>query len=247
MSPVKIAPLIYPKIATAIHMSEYHIRIQDIQPKDRPRERLLKNGPSALSDSELLAIILRTGTKGENVLNLCSRILATYNIQQLSRTPPTRLKEIHGVGTAKAAEITALFELARRLETFTEEEKPRISSPEAAYQFIYPKLREQKKESFIALHLDTKNQLICEETVSIGSLNANIVHPREVFKTAIQESAAAIIVAHNHPSGDPAPSQNDIDITRKLIDTGKIVGIELYDHIIIGDGRYLSMKEQNLI
>jgi len=151
------------------------------------------------------------------------------------------------VGAAKAAEITALFELARRLETFTEEEKPRISSPEAAYQFIYPKLREQKKESFIALHLDTKNQLICEETVSVGSLNANIVHPREVFKTAIQESAAAIIVAHNHPSGDPAPSQNDIDITRKLVETGKVVGIELYDHIIIGDGRYLSLKEQNLI
>jgi len=228
-------------------MSEYHIRIQDLQPQDRPRERLLKNGPSALSDSELLAIILRTGTRGENVLNLCSRILSTYNIQQLSRASPTKLQEIRGVGAAKAAEMTAMFELARRLETFTEEERPHISSPEAAYRFLYPKLREQKKESFIALYLDTKNRLLCEETVSVGSLNANIVHPREVFKTAIQESAAAIIVAHNHPSGDPAPSQSDIDITRKLVETGRVVGIELYDHIIVGDGRFLSLKEQNLI
>ncbi len=228
-------------------MSEYHIRIQDLQPQDRPRERLLKNGPSALSDSELLAIILRTGTRGENVLNLCSRILSTYNIQQLSRTSPTKLQEIRGVGAAKAAEMTAMFELARRLETFTEEERPRISSPEAAYRFLHPKLRELKKESFIALHLDTKNRLLREETVSVGSLNANIVHPREVFKTAIQESAAAIIVAHNHPSGDPTPSQSDIDITRKLVETGRVVGIELYDHIIVGDGRFLSLKEQNLI
>ncbi|MDW7777232.1 MAG: DNA repair protein RadC [Methanosarcinales archaeon] len=228
-------------------MSEYHIRIQDLQPQDRPRERLLKNGPAALSDSELLAIVMRTGTRGENVLNLCSRILSTYNIQQLSRASPTKLQEIRGVGAAKAAEMAAMFELARRLETFTEEERPRISSPEAAYRFLYPKLREQKKESFIALHLDTKNKLLREETVSVGSLNANIVHPREVFKTAIQESAAAIIVAHNHPSGDPSPSQNDIDITRKLVETGRVIGIELYDHIIIGDGRFLSLKEQNLI
>jgi DNA repair protein RadC len=228
-------------------MSEYHIRIQDLQPQERPRERLLKNGPTALSDSELLAIILRTGTRGENVLNLCSRILSTYNIQQLSRASPTKLQEIRGVGAAKAAEMAAMFELARRLETFTEEERPRISSPEAAYRFLYPKLREQKKESFIALHLDTKNQLLREETVSVGSLNANIVHPREVFKTAIQESAAAIIVAHNHPSGDPSPSQNDIDITRKLVETGRVMGIELYDHIIVGNGRFLSLKEQNLI
>ncbi|MDF1531508.1 MAG: DNA repair protein RadC, partial [ANME-2 cluster archaeon] len=204
-------------------------------------------GPAALSDSELLAIVMRTGTRGENVLNLCSRILSTYNIQQLSRASPTKLQEIRGVGAAKAAEMAAMFELARRLETFTEEERPRISSPEAAYRFLYPKLREQKKESFIALHLDTKNKLLREETVSVGSLNANIVHPREVFKTAIQESAAAIIVAHNHPSGDPSPSQNDIDITRKLVETGRVIGIELYDHIIIGDGRFLSLKEQNLI
>lgn len=228
-------------------MSEYHIRIQDINPRDRPRERLLKHGPSVLSDSELLAVILRTGTKGENVLNMCSRILSTYNIQQLSRISPSRLQEIRGVGSAKAAEIASVFELARRLETFTEEDKPRISSPDAVYRYIYPKLRELKKESFIALHLDTKNRLIREETVSVGSLNANIVHPREVFKTAIQESAAAIIVAHNHPSGDPAPSQNDIDITKKLVESGKVVGIEVYDHIIIGNGRYLSLKEQNLI
>jgi len=245
--PFKTTSLIYQKISTESYMPEYHIRIQDIQPKDRPQERLLKHGSAALSDSELLAIILRTGTKGENVLNLCTRILSTYNIQQLSRASPTKLQEVHGVGAAKASQIAAMFELTRRLETFTEEEKTRISSPEAAYNHIYPKVREQKKEFFIALHLDTKNNLLREEIVSVGSLNANIVHPREVFKTAIQESAAAIIVAHNHPSGDPSPSQNDIDITRKLVETGRVIGIEVYDHIIIGNGRFISLKEQNLI
>ena len=228
-------------------MPEYHLKISDIQPEDRPRERLIKYGSSALAESELLSIILRTGTKGENVLNMSSRILSLYNIQQLSRVSLTGLQQIPGIGIAKATQIVALFELARRFESFTEEEKPRINSPEVVYSFIYPKLREQKKESFIALYLNTKNQLIREETISIGSLNANIVHPREVFKTAIAESAAAIIVAHNHPSGDPSPSQNDIDITRKLIDAGRIMGIDLYDHIIIGNGRFLSMKEENLI
>jgi len=228
-------------------MTEYHLRIRDIHPNDRPRERLIKDGPSGLTNNELLAIILRTGTKSENVLTMCSRLLSTYNIQQLSLASITKLQQIHGIGSAKAAQISAVFELARRLENFSEKERPGISSPEVAYKHIYPILREQKKEFFIALYLDTKNKLIYKEIVSVGSLNANIVHPREVFKTAIAQSAAAIIVAHNHPSGDPAPSQNDIDITRKLIETGNVVGIEIHDHIIVGNGRYLSMKEQNLI
>jgi DNA repair protein RadC len=228
-------------------MTEYHLRIQDIHPNDRPRERLIKHGASGLTNNELLAVILRTGTKSENVLTMCSRLLSTYNIQQLSLASITKLQQIHGIGSAKAAQISAVFELARRLESFSEKEKPSISSPEAAYTYIYPILREQKKESFIALYLDTKNKLIFKEIVSVGSLNANIVHPREVFRPAIVQSAAAIIVAHNHPSGDPAPSQNDIDITRKLIETGKIIGIEIHDHIIIGNSRFLSMKELNLI
>lgn len=222
---------------------EYRLRICDMQKDERPRERLIKHGASALGDSELLAIILRTGTRKENVVNLCQRILSQYNLKQLSQTNLTQLMEIHGIKESKAAQIAACFEIARRLEAFNEEAKPVIHSPDDVYRRIYPGLREQKKEMFIELCLDTKNQVIKEDIISIGSLNANIVHPREVFKTALTESAAHIIVAHNHPSGDPAPSKEDIEITKKLVETGKIMGIEVLDHIIIGDGRHFSMKE----
>ncbi len=224
-------------------MQEYKIKILDMQKDERPRERLLKNGASALSDSELLAIILRTGSKHENVISLSHRILKEYNIKQLSQINLTQLMKVHGIKQGKASQIAACFEIARRLESFNESEKPKISSPEDVYRRIYPKVREQKKELFIELCLDTKNQIIKEETISVGSLNANVVHPREVFKIALAESAAHIIVAHNHPSGDPTPSTEDIEITKKLAETGKIMGITLLDHVIIGDGRHFSMKE----
>ncbi len=222
---------------------EYRLRICDMQRDERPRERLIKYGASALGDSELLAIILRTGTRKENVVNLCQRILSQYNLKQLSQTNLTQLMELHGIKESKAAQIAACFEIARRLEAFNEEAKPVIHSPEDVYRRIYPGLRGQKKEKFIELCLDTKNHVIKEDIISIGSLNANIVHPREVFKTALAESAAHIIVAHNHPSGDPSPSKEDIEITKKLVETGKIMGIEVLDHIIIGEGRHFSMKE----
>ena len=224
-------------------MQEYKIRILDMQKEERPRERLIKNGPSGLSDSELLAIILRTGTMQENVINLSHRILSQYNLKQLSQTNLRQLMEINGIKESKAAQIAACFEIARRLESFNEVPKPKISSPEDVYRQLYPRMREKKKEMFIELCLDTKNQIIKEDTISMGSLNANIVHPREVFKTALSESAAHIIVAHNHPSGDPTPSREDIEITKKLVETGKIIGIDLLDHVIIGDGRHFSMKE----
>lgn len=224
-------------------MPEYKIRILDMQKDERPRERLVKNGAGSLSDSELLAIILRTGSKQENVLNLSQRILSRYNLKQLSQTNLPQLMDINGIKESKAAQIAACFEIARRLESFNEDAKPRINSPLDVYRRIYPKMREQKKEMFIELCLDTKNQIIKEDTISIGSLNANIVHPREVFKVALSQSAAHIIVAHNHPSGDPTPSREDIEITKKLIEAGKIIGIEVLDHVIIGDGQHFSMKE----
>lgn len=224
-------------------MQEYKVRILDMQKDERPRERLIKRGASALSDSELLAVILRTGSRKENVINLSQRILSQYNIKQLSQANVTQLMGIYGIKEGKAAQITACFEIARRLESFNEEVKPKINTPEDVYRLIYPRVREQKKECFIELCLDTKNQIIKEDTISVGSLNANIVHPREVFKTALAESAAHIIVAHNHPSGDPAPSKEDIEITRKLVETGKIMGIDVLDHVIIGDKRHFSMKE----
>lgn len=224
-------------------MQEYKLRILDMQKEERPRERLIKNGAAALSDSELLAIILRTGSRQENVINLSQRILSEYNLKQLSTINIAQLMNIHGIKESKAAQIAACFEIARRLESFNEEVKPKVNSPEDVYRRIYPRMREQKKENFIELCLDTKNQIIREETISIGSLNANVVHPREVFKTALAVSAAHIIVAHNHPSGDPTPSKEDIEVTKKLIEAGKIIGVDVLDHVIIGDGRHFSMKE----
>jgi DNA repair protein RadC len=139
------------------------------------------------------------------------------------------------------------FELVRRLETFSEEPKRKICSPKDVYTLIYPKMREQKKERFVTLYLDTKNQILKQETISIGSLNASIVHPREVFKVALELSSASIIITHNHPSGDPSPSREDIMITEKLCEGGKLLGIDVLDHIIIGDGRYTSLKDEGFI
>lgn len=224
-------------------MQEYKLRIHDMQKEERPRERLMKSGASALSDSELLAIILRTGSRQENIITLCQRLLKEYNLKQLSQINLNQLMKIHGIKESKASQIAACFEIARRLESFNDGEKLKINSPEDVYRRIYPMMREQKKEMFIELCLDTKNQVIKEGTISIGSLNANIVHPREVFKMALAESAAHIIVAHNHPSGDPTPSREDIEITKKLVETGSIMGITVLDHVIIGDGRHFSMKE----
>lgn len=228
-------------------MSEYKISIHDMPEEERPRERLLKYGPDALSSAELLAIILRTGSRKENVVNMSSRILSEYNIKQLSQANVVKLTQIHGIGTAKASQIAAVFELARKLEGFTDEPKRKIRSPADVYSLLYPKMREHKREKLVALLLDTKNQVIREETISIGTLNANIVHPREVFKAALMESSASVIISHNHPSGDPTPSREDIAVTEKLVEGGKMLGIDVLDHVIIGDGRYVSLKDERLI
>jgi DNA repair protein RadC len=223
------------------------VRIQDIPEEERPRERLIRNGPESLSNAELLGVILRTGSNKENVVSLSSRILSEYSIKQLSLANVSRLMQVHGVGKAKAAQIAAVFELSRRLETFVEEPKRKICSPKDVYTLMYPKMREQKKEKFITLCLDTKNQILREEVISTGSLNASIVHPREVFKSALMESSASVIMIHNHPSGDPSPSREDIMVTEKLVEGGKLLGIDVLDHIIIGDGRYVSLKDEGFV
>jgi DNA repair protein RadC len=218
-------------------------RIRDMPVEDRPISRLISNGPASLSNAELLSIILKTGSVAENAINLSQRILSQYDLKRLSAIDIKQLMKIHGVKSSKASQIAACFELARRLEKFESVEKPQVNSPEDVYRRLYPSMRESRKEIFVELCLDTKNQIIKEDTVSIGSLNANIVHPREVFRTALLESAAHIIVAHNHPSGDPTPSREDAEITKKLLEAGRIIGIDVLDHVIIGDGRHFSMKE----
>jgi len=228
-------------------MNNYKICIREMPEDERPRERLLKYGPEALSNAELLAIILRTGSRKENVVNMCSRIFSEYSLKRLSQANIKQLMQIHGIGAAKAAQIAAVFELARKLEGFTDEPKRRIRSPADVYSLLYPKMREHKRERLVALLLDTKNHVLREEIISIGSLNANIVHPREVFKAALMESCASVILSHNHPSGDPTPSREDIAVTEKLVEGGKLLGIDVLDHIVIGDGRYVSLKDEGYV
>lgn len=223
--------------------ARFNMTIKDLPAEYRPQNRLLLEGTMALSTAELLSLIIRSGSKAENAVSLSHRILSQFDLRQLSVAPISQIMEIHGIKEAKAAQIAACFEIARRLEVCGKEEMKKINSPEDVYRILYPRMREIKKEMFIELCLDTKNKVIKQETISIGSLNANIVHPREVFKVAIHASAAHIILAHNHPSGDPTPSREDIEITRKLVETGNIMGISVLDHVIIGDGRNFSMKE----
>jgi DNA repair protein RadC len=213
-----------------------------------PKYRLYHEGPEHLSDPELMSIVIGTGTNEERALYASNDIFKTFGLNNIGSASVTELTGIPGITKLKASIISAVFELSRRHAcSGGKDEKQRIHSPEIAFEHIYPMVRDERVEHFIVLLLDIKNHLLKTVRVSKGSLNANIVHPREVFRPAILEGAASIIVAHNHPSGDPGPSQNDIDITRKLKETGVICGIELYDHLIIGDNRFLSMKEQGLM
>lgn len=219
--------------------------IRDVAPEERPRERLIQHGASTLSNAELLAIVLRTGTLNESAVLLAQRLLKTSGgLRALIEMNVAQLTEVKGIGEAKAVQILAGLELGRRLARVSSESILTIRSPQDAANFLMDELRFLQKEHFICLFLNTKNQITGKETLSIGTLNASLVHPREVFHAAIKRRCASIICAHNHPSGDPTPSSEDIDITRRLAEVGDIVGIEVLDHIVIGDGRYISLKEK---
>ncbi|WNY28422.1 hypothetical protein MmiEs2_06070 [Methanimicrococcus stummii] len=221
--------------------------MRDLPAAERPRERLLKYGPETLSDAELLAIVLGSGMKGMNIITICRHIFTNMSLKKLSKTTSAELTKIPGIGKSKACQIISVFELSRRLETYSEEPKKKIEEPADIYRYIYPKIREEKQEKFIVLCLDTKNQIISDITVFVGGLDCSIVQPREIFKTALLESAASIILIHNHPSGDPEPSREDIIVTNRIIENGKLLGIRVWDHLIIGDGCYVSLKEKEYI
>jgi DNA repair protein RadC len=220
------------------------LMIRDLARVERPREKLIQYGPARLSNKELLAIILRTGGKSESVLDLAGRVIRNCKSEGLSSVSYTEIRKISGIGPAKACEILACFELGRRLL------KGKISSlflkPEDAWKELKD-IRELKKEHFIVFYLDSRNQEIKREIISVGSLNASLVHPREVFEPAVRIHAAQVILAHNHPSGNPEPSRDDMEINRRLVEAGKILGIEVIDHIIVTATGYLSFKEKNLI
>lgn len=225
-----------------------NFKISDLPENERPRERLLKYGADKLSNSELLAIILRSGTIKENVLIISSRLLkAKGGLNGLLNSSADELMEINGVGTAKAVEILALAELSKRFRAYKSGDNYKISSPKDASELVMEELRGFDKEHLYVIMLNTKNLVIKISDVSVGSLNSSIVHPREVYTEPIVKHAASIIICHNHPSGDPEPSSEDINITKRLRECGKIIGIELLDHIIIGDGVYISFKEKGII
>src|SRR5208282_4196819 len=224
------------------------LKITNWPENERPRERLIKYGAGHLSDAQLLAIILRTGSSEKGVLDLSISLLASFkSLRSIDAASAVELSSIKGIGSAKTAQIKAAFELGKRLMGEFSDDKPVFSSSHAIHAYFSPRFKNFKKELFIAVLLDTKNRLIREYKISEGTLTGSLIHPREAFKEAVRESAASVIFVHNHPSGDPAPSRDDIAVTGRLKSAGEIIGIQVLDHIIIGDGNYVSLREQGVI
>ena len=222
--------------------------LKDFPKDERPRERFIKLGPQNLSNQELIAIILRKGTKAESVIQLAQRLIKEFEgLRMLKDATLEELTKIKGIGKAKAIQLLAAVELGRRINSLTNEERYAIRSPEDGANYVMDEMRFLNQEHFVCLYLNTKNQVIHKQTIFIGSLNASIVHPREVFREAFRRSAASIICLHNHPSGDPTPSREDIEVTRRLKECGRMIGIEILDHIIIGDKKYVSLKEKGYL
>lgn len=224
--------------------------VRDLPEQERPREKLIAYGVQSLGNAELLAILLRSGTKEASVLHVAENLLSLYKERGLAsivNLSAVQLSRIHGIGPAKAATVLAAVELGRRIAQEPSKKKIVINGPSDAADYIMPRLRYETKEKFAIVLLNVKNQVLSFRIISVGILNASIVHPREVMAEALNNSAAAIILAHNHPSGDPAPSGDDIATTRRLIKAGQIMGIEIADHIIVGGNGYISFKEQGLM
>jgi len=221
--------------------------IHDLPKEERPRERLVKFGEQALSTQELLQVILGRGIAGESVAVTAQKLLTQFgDFQKLSGASIEELSAIKGIGLAKATQLKAVFEVGRRVSTQTPSYKSKeLNDPEKVYRLLKNKLKDYHKEHFYIIPINSRNFSIAE--ISIGSLNASIVHPREVFAEAIKNKAASVIFAHNHPSGDPEPSEDDLIITKKLVESGKILGIEIIDHIIITKSKFFSFKEKNLL
>jgi DNA repair protein RadC len=222
--------------------------IHDLPTSERPRERLQKFGVEALSAQEILALILGRGIAGESVIVTAQRLLSQFgSLRGIANASAEELAQVKGIGVAKASQMKAAFELTNRLESYAESgDKPLVKTPEDVAGLVQSRLKGKKKEYFLALLLDTRNRLIKVAEISVGSLDSSVVHPREVFKEAVLASAASVIFIHNHPSGDPEASEDDIKLSKRLAEAGELMGIDVLDHIIIGDKRYLSLKREGL-
>ncbi len=229
-------------------MENESITIKDMPLEERPREKLIAMGANALSNAELLAILLRVGSRTESAVQLATRIITrSGGLRNLPNLSLEDLQENKGIGPDKAVTVKAALELGSRLATAPREVTGSITTPGQAADLFMEELRYKKKEYFKILLLNTKNHVISREEISVGSLSASIVHPREIFSVPLRKSAASVILFHNHPSGDPTPSQQDLEVTRRLVDAGNILGIAVRDHIIIGDGCFFSFREKGLL
>ena len=229
-------------------MAESSNKISRWPKKERPRERLLQHGPQPLTEAELLGILLGKGTRKRTAIDLGRELLDQYeSLQKLFSRSPSELMKVKGIGSAKAAILSAAFELVRRLQSQRDIPKPSFKrSLEVATHYL-PLMRDLRKEVFRVLLLNRANRLIKEVTISEGTLEASIVHPRDVFREAIIEPAAGIILIHNHPSGNPSPSEEDLRITKQLVEAGRLLGIKVYDHIILAGESYRSLADEGLM
>lgn len=220
------------------------MKIKDLPKQNRPRERFLKHGPEVLSDAELFAILLRTGTIQENVIDMSNRLIAEHGLDKLFECSLKELQKIKGIGPGKAMQILTISELGKRHK---DSQKPveKITCAEDVFNLFHERLKDKKEEHFYVLILNNQNNVIKKELISKGVLDASIIHPREIFKPAIKNSASKIILVHNHPSGNPNPSQEDLEITKQLIEAGKLIDIKILDHVIIGDGEFWSWVERD--
>ncbi|MDO8092118.1 MAG: DNA repair protein RadC [Candidatus Brocadiales bacterium] len=222
--------------------------IKQLPEDERPRERLIKGGEEGLTDAELLGIIIRDGTPEYSAIDLARKLLTKYgDFRNLSTKTIGELRKVHGIGPAKAAQIKAAMAIARRFSTVSLQPGTQFKSSKDIFVHFHEQLRDKKQETFRVVLLDNKNRIIKEIPVSTGSLSQSVVHPREVFNPAIRESAAAVVFVHNHPSGDPLPSSEDIELTQRLKEVSQLVGIKILDHIIIGNGCYTSFKDEGLL
>lgn len=222
--------------------------VREMPAEERPRERLARLGPEALKDAELIAILFRSGSRKEGAVALAERVVKSFkDLRGLARASLEEIQAIHGIGQVKAIELKAAMELGKRLSQLHRWEQPKIKCPKDLYQLLITDSKEYETERFRAVLLNTKNQVLKVVEVSHGSADGTMAAPRDVFRQAVREGATNVMVAHNHPSGDPEPSRADIELTQRLVEAGRLIGITVLDHIVMGDGRYVSFAERQML